>query len=143
MSRNNRKVIVPADIQARADAALSEQRAKSRQASEAAERNEHCRESVRAYCRATEALWRAEFSASFDPKPFLKAIHKSLVEACNALVKAGRLEVWQGLDPDEVYSRNRYVNHREMLRPAYDWARDLFDFGCNGSLPLNLSPWHL
>jgi hypothetical protein len=126
---------IPDDILARADAALTEQRKRRDQARETAAADERCSEAVRAYCRATDALWLAEFSQPFDPQPHLQNTHDALSAAVKALADAGRLAEWEEVDSDEVYSLFRHTNNREMTRPPYEWARELFGRGRKGELP--------
>jgi hypothetical protein len=125
---------IPEEVLASADAALAEEQEKRRIACEAADRDEHCRETTRAFGRATEALWRAADSQSTDPGPLLRAVHECLLDSCLALEECGWLAKWEQADHQKIYAAYRQVAFRQMSRPSYQWAQQLFNAGCKEEL---------
>jgi hypothetical protein len=125
---------IPDEIVARADAALAEEKENKRIAREMAERDEHCREATRVFGRATEALWLTTDSDSVNLRSLLRSIHEGLLKACLALKECGRLAKWERADHDKTYAHYRQVHFREMSKPSYQWAQQLFNAGCKGEL---------
>ena len=116
--------------EAEADVAHDEQKEKYRLIREAADRGERVRKAVETYNDATNLLWAAAYSPTFDPNPFVKSIQNALLEACKALKEANRIVEWEEFPHTEVYKKFRYYNHREMTLPSYKRARKLFDDAC-------------
>ncbi len=141
---NTQPPSIPAAVLAKADAELTSQEERRRQAREAAEKDRHFAEAVRAYCKATDAVWLAEFSSPFDPQPFLRPIHLSLREACKGLQATNRLAELEKVCHDRTYADFCQFNHRQMSRPSYEWAWELRDRGSKGDVlgGLVTETWH-
>jgi hypothetical protein len=102
---------------------------------ERAEKDQLCRDAVKALFGATEALWSAHPRKT---QPLLLALHRALCDACKALAQAGRLEAWEQNGHDKTYKTFCAPNLHVMSRASYDWARAIFDRARTGNLPVAL-----
>jgi hypothetical protein len=112
---------------------------------EQADRDRRCHEAVLAFRHATNDLWiapeneaRSFLAPLNEARSLLAPVHATLLNAVQALADVGRLGAWEQTDHERTYDHFRDHNHREMSRPSYGWAREMFARASKGELPEDL-----
>jgi hypothetical protein len=125
----------PAQFRDAAAEAQAAEGARRRDSREKDDRDRRCQEAVWAFRDATDDLWSAPPD---EARSFLAPVRATLLKAVQALADVGRLGDWEQTDHERTYDRFRVRNHREMSRPSYDWAREMFDRASKDELPEDL-----
>ena len=126
---------IPAEFRDAAAEAQAAEEARRHALWERADRDRRCQEAVWAFRHETNALWSAPPD---EARSFLARVYATLLKAVQALADVGRLGDWERTDHERTYDHFRDHNHREMSRPSYGWAREMFARASKGELPEDL-----